>query len=261
MRLRNLLLTVQYCGSRYHGFQVQKNALAVATVIQDAVETVFKHRLDIKGCSRTDTGVHANRFALSLRTSLPIPCDAVVRAMNVNLPMDIAVLGCREVEEDFHPRYSCIGKRYIYKIWTGAQKNAFLSDRAYHYTYPLDETRMDALARAYIGTFDFKSFCSAGGSVEDTVRTVSDARVWRKGELVTFSVTGTGFLYNMVRIMTGTLLEMQLGCRPPAALLDVIGARNRLLAGPTAPAHGLYLDAVFYPDFALTEEHINPVLL
>ena len=108
---RHLLLTIQYRGTRYHGFQVQKNALSVAQVLQDAVERVFGERLDVKGCSRTDAGVHANRFALTLRTNAAISCPAVTRALNVNLPDDIAVLGCREVPEDFHPRYSCKGKR------------------------------------------------------------------------------------------------------------------------------------------------------
>ena len=161
--MRHLLLTLRYRGTNYHGFQVQQNALSVAQVVQDAVEAVFGARLDVKGCSRTDAGVHANRFALALRTESGIPCDAVVRAMNVRLPEDIAVTGCREVPEEFHPRYSCTGKRYLYKIYNSPVRDPFLSGLALHWKYPLDENAMDAAARQFIGTHDFAAFCSAGG--------------------------------------------------------------------------------------------------
>ena len=249
--MRHLLLTLQYCGTRYHGFQVQKNARSVAETVQDAVERVFEGRLDIKGCSRTDAGVHANRFALTLRTSRTIPCDAVVRAMNVSLPPDIAVLACREVASDFHPRYSCLGKRYLYRIWNAPHKNAFLEGLALHYPYPLDEARMDTLARVFEGTHDFRGFCSAGGSVTDTVRSISHARVWREQETVLFSVTGDGFLYNMVRILVGTLLLFEREERSPEELAELLASGDRSRAGATAPPQGLFLDAVFYSDFAL----------
>ena len=137
---RHLLLTIQYRGTRYHGFQVQKNALSVAQVLQDAVERVFGERLDVKGCSRTDAGVHANRF---------------------------------------HPRYSCKGKRYIYKIWNAQVKNVFLSDLALHWKYPLNTERMNESAQAFLGAHDFAAFCSAGGKKEDTIRVVTKASVIR----------------------------------------------------------------------------------
>lgn len=247
--MRHLLLTIQYRGTAYHGFQVQANALAVAQVLQDAVERVFESRLDIKGCSRTDTGVHANRFALTLRTATGIPCDAVVRAMNIQLPLDIAVLACREVAEDFHPRYDCVGKRYIYKIWNAEVKNAFMSDLVLHCKYPLDHERMHAMAQELVGTYDFRAFCAAGAKpMMDTVRTISRASVTRTGDLVEFSVTGSGFLYNMVRIIAGTLLQAGKGELAPGAVREIIASSDRLCAGATAPPHGLYLDAVFYSD-------------
>ena len=244
--MRHLLLTIRYRGTRYHGYQVQKNALSVAQVVQDAVEAVFGERLPIKGCSRTDAGVHANRFALTLRTQRGIPCGAVVRAMNVHLPEDIAVLDCREVPEQFHPRYSCTGKRYLYRIWNAPVRNPFLADLALHWPYPLDAAALDAAAQGFLGTHDFSAFCSAGGSVEDHVRTIYRASVTREGDLVTFSVTGSGFLYNMVRIMAGTLLQAareQLGAAQVAA---IVAGKDRSRAGVTAPAHGLCLDQVFY---------------
>ena len=251
---RHLLLTIQYRGTRYHGFQVQKNALSVAQDLQDAVERVFGERLDVKGCSRTDAGVHANRFALTLRTNAAISCPAVTRALNVNLPDDIAVLGCREVPEDFHHRYRCKGKRYIYKIWNAQVKNVFLSDLALHWKYPLNTERMNESAQAFLGAHDFAAFCSAGGKKEDTIRVVTKASVIRQGEMVQFSVTGNGFLYYMVRIMVGTLLEISRGAISPDSIPAILESRMRSMAGPTAPPHGLYLDEVFYDEADLFEE-------
>lgn len=246
--MRHLLLTIRYRGTRYHGYQVQQNAVTVAQTVQDAVERIFGERLPIKGCSRTDAGVHANCFALTLRTASVMACDAVVRAMNVHLPSDIAVTGCREVPEAFHPRYDCKGKRYLYRIYNGTVRDPFSADLALFWKYPLDERRMDAAAQSFIGTHDFAAFCSSGSGVQDTVRTVTDASVTRHGDFVIYSVTGNGFLYNMVRIMVGTLLEAARGVYTPADVLHMLEGRDRSAAGPTAPPHGLYLDTVFYDD-------------
>ena len=246
--MRHLLLTIRYRGTRYHGYQVQQNAVTVAQTVQDAVERIFGERLPIKGCSRTDAGVHANCFALTLRTASVMACDAVVRAMNVHLPSDIAVTGCREVPEAFPPRYDCKGKRYLYRIYNGTVRDPFSADLALFWKYPLDERRMDAAAQGFVGTHDFAAFCSSGSGVQDTVRTVTDASVTRHGDFVIYSVTGNGFLYNMVRIMVGTLLEAARGVYTPADVLHMLEGRDRSAAGPTAPPHGLYLDAVFYDD-------------
>lgn len=243
---RHLLMIVRYRGTNYHGFQVQQNKVTVAQVLQDAVEQVFKSRLPIKGSSRTDAGVHANAFPVTLRTTSSIPCEALVRAMNVHLPQDVAVLSCREVPPEFHPRYDCVGKRYLYKIWNSPVKNPFLADLALYHKYPMDIEAMDQAAQGFLGTHDFKAFCSAGSKVEDTVRVMTHASVCREGELVTFSITGSGFLYNMVRIMVGTLLEVSRGAISPQAIPDIIQSGDRQKAGPTALPHGLYLDEVFY---------------
>lgn len=244
--MRNLLLWIQYRGTRYHGFQVQDNARSVAGTVQDAVERVFEGRLDIKGCSRTDAGVHARRFALTLRTQRPIPCDAVVRAMNVNLPGDIAVLDCHEVPEAFHPRYSCQGKRYCYRVWNAPSKNAFLEDLALHWKYPLDLAAMDKAAHFFVGTHDFTAFSSAGRKPGDPVREIFEAGVTREGDMIAFSIKGNGFLYNMVRIMMGTLLEVSRGSIQPDSIPSVLESRDRAGAGFTAPPHGLYLEEVYY---------------
>lgn len=244
-------MTLAYRGTAYHGWQVQQNARSVCTVFQDAVERVMGRRYEVKGCSRTDAGVHANAFVLAVRCPEEqppaIPCEALQKALNNLLPRDIAVLDCREAEAGFHPRYDCIAKRYLYKIWNSPVKNPFLEDLALQYRYPIDETLADAAAKSFLGRWDFTSLCAAGGKVEDKTRTVFQCGVKREGQLVTLSVTGDGFLYNMVRILTGTVLAVCQGDLLPEDIPEVLQAKDRRRAGPTLPPHGLYLDRVFYP--------------
>ncbi len=248
--MRNLLITLRFCGASYHGFQVQKNALTITQVFQDAVEKVLGKRYDIKGCSRTDAGVHANRYCISMKVedSQTIPCQGLVRGLNAQLPGDVAVLDCREVTEDFHARYACLGKRYIYKFHNAPVRDPFLKGRVYHSQsgLVLDEAAMNAAAQHFCGRHDFSAFCAAGGSVEDKVRTIYAASVTRQGDLVTFAVTGSGFLYNMVRIMAGTLLAVGQHRLAPEAIPAIIAGGDRSRAGLTLPPDGLYLDDVFY---------------
>jgi len=244
--MRNLLLSLRYVGSRYHGFQVQKNAVTVAQVLQDAMEAVMGSRDDIKGCSRTDSGVHAEQFCVSVKTNCAIPCGNLLKALNVKLPPDVAVTACREVPLDFHARYNCRGKRYEYRIHNAPWRDPFRHKLALEHSYPLDAELLDREAKAFIGRHDFSSFCAAGGSVEDKVRTIWDCGVQRQGEDVLFYVEGDGFLYNMVRIMVGTLLAIGAGSIPTGKIPHILEQKNRSCAGPTAPAWGLYLSRVFY---------------
>lgn len=244
--MRNLLMTIQYDGSAYHGWQVQSNALTVQEVFQNAVEKVFRSRLDIKGCSRTDSGVHANMYCVSLKTDMNIDCLGALRAMNTALPPDIAVIDCREVPSDFHPRYSCKSKEYVYKIYNGSIRNPFLQKYTFHYRYALDAELMDREAQAFLGKHDFSGFCSARSDIEDTVRFVKNVSVKREGDMVLFTVEADGFLYNMVRIMVGTLLFVNEGKIKPGELKDVIDSKDRSRAGKTAPPQGLYLNRVNY---------------
>ncbi len=245
--MQRLLLTLRYDGTAYHGWQTQPNGITVQQTLQDAVEAVTGVRSGITGCSRTDTGVHADMFCCTLETASPLRGQKFCSALNAHLPRDIAVYGCREVEPDFHPRYDARGKRYLYRIWNEPQRNPFWEGRALHSRLPLDADKLDAAAKAYIGTHDFAPFCAAGSSVENTVRTVTACGVTRQGGLVTFSVEADGFLYNMVRIMAGTLLDMAAGRRPYDDIPAIFEAGTRAAAGPTAPAHALILDRVFYP--------------
>lgn len=252
--MRNLLFTIRFDGSRYHGWQVQLNAVTVQQTFQDAWERISCSRDNVTGCSRTDSGVHANMYCCNIRTENPIPCDKAVQAMNAVLPDDIAVISCREVPYDFHSRYSCSEKEYVYLIHNSPSRDPFLCGRAWEYKYPIDESFLDFQAKSFIGSFDYSAFCASGSSVEDTVRNVSSASVTRQGDNVMFTVRANGFLYNMVRIMTGTLIDISRGRIQPGTIGDIILSLDRERAGVTAPAQGLYLNRVFYPDEVFYEK-------
>ena len=244
--MRRLLITITYDGSAYHGWQVQANAVSVQQVFQDAVEKVFCKRLDVKGCSRTDSEVHANMYCLTVDTDMNIENENVILALNTYLPKDIAVIGCGEVSGEFHPRYSCKSKEYVYKIYNGKIRNPFLEKYALHYRYDIDEEYLNKEAQAFLGTHDFCGFCSVKSDVEDTVRTVKSISVKREEDMVYITVEADGFLYNMVRIMVGTLLFINEGKIREGELAGIIESKDRKKAGKTAQPHGLYLNKVNY---------------
>ncbi len=245
MRLK---LTLRYDGTRFHGWQVQPNGITVQQVLQDAVERVTGVRAGITGCSRTDAGVHAAMFCCALDTDSPLRGDKLCAALNAHLPPDVAVYRCDEAAAGFHPRYDARGKRYVYHIWNGMARNPFWQAYSLHRRGPLDAARLDAAAGDFVGTHDFAAFQAAGSSVTDTVRTVRLARVDRDGEMVRFTVEADGFLYNMVRIMAGTLLDMAAGRIPWDAIPAILAGRDRAAAGATAPPQGLCLERVYYDD-------------
>ncbi len=244
--MRRILLSLRYVGTAYHGWQVQDNAVTVQSVLQDAAEAVLGNRPDITGCSRTDSGVHANMFCCHLDIQKSITDFALVKALNAHLPDDIAVFDCKTVADDFHARYSCTGKNYIYKIYDNPHRNPFYNGIALHNKRPLDACLLNSAAKGFIGTYDFSGFCSSGSSVDDKIRTVYDASVKREGDLVVFSVSADGFLYNMVRIMVGTLLSVAEGKIAADQIPEIIESKDRSRAGKTAAAHGLYLNKVYY---------------
>lgn len=245
--MRNIFLKICFIGTAYCGYQVQKNGVTIMEKIQDAVFAVTGTRSDIKGCSRTDSGVHANEYCLNFKTESNIPCANIQRALNHNLPDDIAVLDCEEKPLEFHSRYCCKEKEYIYKIYNGKVRNPFYEGRALHVWKRIDEKLLNDAAQKFIGTYDFSSFCSANAKqTESNVRTVTAAEVTREGELVTFRVRANGFLYNMVRIMAGTLLFVHMGKFTPDDIIEIIEKKDRQAAGKTAPPYGLYLNRVIY---------------
>lgn len=244
--MRRLLVTIRYDGSAYHGYQVQSNALTVQEVFQNAVQKVFGKRLDVKGCSRTDSGVHANMYCISFDTDMNISNESVILALNTYLPEDVAAYDCKEVNMDFHPRYNCKSKEYIYKIYNGKYRNPFYAKYALWYRWNIDAEYLNNEAQAFVGKYDYSGFCSIKSDVEDTVREIYSCKVWREDDFVYFNVCGDGFLYNMVRIMVGTLLFVSEGKIKSGELKNIILSKDRKKAGKTAPPQGLYLNNVSY---------------
>lgn len=249
--MRNLLLTIKYLGTAYSGWQVQNNAPSVQQTLQDAVEKLFCVRENVVGCSRTDSGVHANMYCCNIRTASLLPCDVVVRGLNAYLPDDIAVTDCREVSYDFHARYDCKGKEYLYLIRNSSLPDPFMTGRCWQFNKPVDADFLNLQAQYFCGKHDFKAFCSSGSSVQSTVRTVKSFSVSRENDMIRMSVTADGFLYNMVRIMVGTLTDVVLGRIEKDSISDIIDSLDRSRAGVTAPPQGLYLNKVYYEECEL----------
>ena len=240
------LMTIKYDGSAYCGWQVQPNCISVQSTVQKALGGVLGVVPDITGCSRTDSGVHAKMFCFHFDTDNVIPNDKLVLAVNAHLPQDISAFSCRNVSDDFHARYSSTGKTYIYNILNSKHRDPFLERYSYRFGAFLDTELMNKAAECFVGTHDFKAFQSAGSSVVDTVRTVSECSVHRDGDLITVKITANGFLYNMVRIIVGTLLEVATGKIAVADLPYIIDSCDRNKTGPTARPEGLFLDKVHY---------------
>ena len=244
----NFLLTIGFRGENYHGFQVQENALSVCEVLQDAMQAVFGERPDVKGCSRTDAGVHAENYALSFKVETQVPSEKLPLALNAHLPPDVRVKSARRVPEDFHARYSACAKEYRYTLLNGEVDDPFFSGLYYRVPGPLSEAAMQAAGDVLLGRHDFSAFRAAGGKEGSAVRSVHSLQVRRRGDWVCLAVAGDGFLYHMVRIVAGTLLLAGQGKWPPGRVGEVLESRSRELAGPTLPAKGLCLVRVVYPD-------------
>lgn len=248
---RHIRLWLQFDGTAYHGWQVQANGVTVSQTVQDAIEAVCGRREALKGCSRTDAGVHALRYAASFFTESAIACQKLPLALNAHLPADIRVLSAEQVEEDFHPRYQAKSKTYLYRYWNSPVASAFEQERyAWRVNAPLDHAAMDHACRLFEGEHDFAGFMSAGSAIAlsggSTRRHVYRARVERAGSELRFFVTANGYLYNMVRIMAGTLAQVGTGKMDAAGVQAALDQAQRSLAGPTAPAGGLFLFGVEY---------------
>jgi len=252
-----ILIYVSFLGTKYSGYQIQKNAPTVQQALCEASERVFGFKCDVTGCSRTDSGVHANMFCAAVSESgksgidTTIPIKKIPLAYAAVLPNDIAVFDAKEVDDDFHPRYDVEYKDYVYKIYNRSISDPFMADRSWHYPRVLDDgavERMNEAAARFVGKHDFASFMSSGSDVTDTVRTIFEAEVKREGALIEFRVSADGFLYNMVRILTGTLIAVAEGKIEPTDIDAVIESRDRKRAGVTAPPTGLYLNRVVYRD-------------
>lgn len=257
--MRNIKLVIEYDGTNYHGWQSQTNALTVQQVIERAIQKLTGEECRLVGSGRTDVGVHALGQVANFHTGSRIPADRFACALNSVLPDDIVIRHSEEVDSDFHSRYSAKGKKYRYLIYNSKYPSALLRNRACHVQYPLDFGLMKEAASYFLGTHDFSAFRASGSSTKTSVRTITHVLFREKdcgsfpggdapffGRLFEFEVAGDGFLYNMVRIMAGTLIEVGAGKIAPGSIPEIIESRDRKRAGKTAPAHGLYLVEVYY---------------
>lgn len=258
-----LLIEVSYLGTRYAGYQVQPNGDTVQRQLNLAAERLFGYPCDIVGCSRTDSGVHANAFCAavtkrgtgSLETDIPVA--KIPLALSAQLPEDICVFRAAAVSDDFHPRYDVVMKEYVYRIWNRPVRDPFEAGRSCHLPKRLtdaDFDRMQAAAGALLGRHDFRAFMAQGSKIVDTVRTLYASEMTREGDLLLYRVRADGFLYHMVRILAGTLVEVGEGKLDPADIPGILAGGDRSRAGRTLPACGLYLNRVFYPADPFGEE-------
>ena len=250
--MKNIALRLRYDGSRYHGWQVQKNAVTVAQTMEEALAKVCGERVKLTGCGRTDAGVHALRYCANFHCGCTVPVDRLPLAVNSRLPDDIAVVDAVEVPDDFNAIGSCVKKEYVYKILNSRIPDPFLADRVCFYPQRLDISLMQAAARAVEGTHDFKAVRSEGTQTKTTVRTVYWCRAEKDGDLITVSICANGFLYNMCRAMVGTMVYASYGKLIPEEIPALLEKRDRRLTGPTMPPQGLYLNRVWYDGTAGT---------
>ena len=250
-----LLLRISYLGTHFCGYQIQKDKRTVQGEVNLAAKKLFGFDCDVTGCSRTDSGVHANDFCISVtrkgEDSLDTEVDIskIPRALCAHLPADISVKRAEWVDKDFHPRYDVKYKEYIYRIYDREVRDPFEEGRSLHISHRLDDdaiAKMNEAASGFVGKHDFRAFMASGSTVESTVREVFYADVKKVGDAIVFRVAADGFLYNMVRIMTGTLLSVACGKIAPDEIKDIILSADRARAGMTAAAHGLYLNKVVY---------------
>ena len=244
--MKRVMIVVAYDGTKYCGWQVQPNGVTIQEVLEWHLIELLKEPVSVLGASRTDAGVHALGNAAVFDTNSRMPGEKVSYALNQRLPEDIRIQESKEVPLDFHPRYQKSEKTYEYRILN--RRFPIPTERFYsHFTYvPLDVEQMRKAAEHLIGEHDFKSFCGTGAQVKTTVRNVTGLTIQKNGDEIIIRVTGMGFLYNMVRIIAGTLMEVGCGKYPPEYVKEILEARDRKMAGNTAPARGLTLVGVRY---------------
>lgn len=244
--MKRVKMIVAYDGTNYCGWQLQKNGITIEEVLNKALTDLLKEPIIVVGASRTDSGVHSQGNVAVFDTENRMPADKICFALNQRLPEDIRVLKSEEVPADYHPRKQNCVKTYEYKILN--RKIDLPTMRLYsHFCYfPLDVDKMKEGAAYLVGEHDFKSFCTVRGQAEETVRTIYSLNIEKTGDLITIRIQGSGFLYNMVRIIAGTLMKVGMGVYPPQHVEEILDARDRNAAGPKAAARGLTLVSLEY---------------
>lgn len=239
-------LKVAYDGTNYHGWQVQPNGITIESVLNQALSDLLKEEITVIGASRTDSGVHSLGNVAVFDTVTRMPAEKISYAVNQRLPEDIVVQEAKEVAPDFHPRHCDSVKTYEYRILNREFRDPTRRSNTYFYHHHLDVESMKKAAQYLVGEHDFKSFCSIHAVVETTVRTIYAIEVKREEDVITIRVTGNGFLYNMVRIIAGTLIQAGSGAIAPEKVKEILEEKNRSAAGPTAPACGLTMIGIVF---------------
>jgi tRNA pseudouridine38-40 synthase len=247
LKMNRYKCIISYDGSGFSGYQVQPNKRTVQSQIESVLAKIHKGSVvKIAASGRTDAGVHAKGQVIHFDSALSLPEDKWELALNSMLPEDISVLSVEKADSAFHVRFDASGKEYRYFLYQSPIRDPFQRNYAYHYPYPLNLAVMRKACTFLLGTHDFSSFCSARTEVEDKVRTIETIEISQDGDRISFRFIGNGFLYNMVRILVGTLIEVGSGKRQPEEIVGILEKRDRRYAGKTAPGQGLYLWKVFY---------------
>jgi tRNA pseudouridine38-40 synthase len=247
LKMNRYKCIISYDGSGFSGYQVQPNKRTVQSQIESVLAKIHKGSVvKIAASGRTDAGVHAKGQVIHFDSALSLPEDKWELALNSMLPEDISVLSVEKADSAFHVRFDASGKEYRYFLYQSPKRDPFQRNYAYHYPYPLNLAVMRKACTFLLGTHDFSSFCSARTEVEDKVRTIETIEISQDGDRISFRFIGNGFLYNMVRILVGTLIEVGSGKRQPEERVGILEKRDRRYAGKTAPGQGLYLWKVFY---------------
>ena len=244
--MRNIKLTIEYDGTLYSGWQKQNNAKTIQETIEKALSKILKAEVSITGSSRTDSGVHAKGMVANFFTDSRIPAEKFREAINTKLPDDIAIIKSEEVDLEFHARYLSKGKTYCYTIINRYEKVALYKNYSHHVREKLDLELMNKCCKMFIGKHDFSAFKTAGSSVKTSVRTISDLHIEKEDDFIKIYVTADGFLYNMVRIIVGTLIEVGQNKRSIETVKKAINSCNREDAGYCVPPNGLILEKVYY---------------
>ena len=244
--MKRVKMIVAYDGTNYSGWQFQNNAITIEQKLNEALTELLGEEITVIGASRTDAGVHSLGNVCVFDTDTRIPAEKISHALNARLPEDIVVQDSCEVDMDFHPRFTNSRKTYEYRVLNRTFRMPTLRRDTYFYHYPLDVEKMKKAASFLVGEHDFKSLCSVNTQAETTVRTIYSCTVEKEGDIIKIRVQGNGFVYNMVRIIAGTLIEVGAGKREPEEIPVILEKRDRCAAGPTAPACGLTMICIDY---------------
>lgn len=244
--MRNIKLTIEYDGTNYQGWQKQKRGSTIQNTLEEAIRVLTNEEIEVIGSSRTDAGVHAKGFVANFKTNSKIPSEKYREAINHKLPKDIVILNSEEVDEEFHARYNARGKTYSYSILNRDVPSAINRNYLYHVKRKLDIEAMKEACKYFIGTYDFSAFKSSGSSVKTTIRTIFELYIEENNDIIKVYVTGDGFLYNMVRIIVGTLIMVGSNEIKPNEIENIIAEKDREKAGICVPATGLVLEKVYY---------------